>query len=85
MTPNFKTFIALMGALALMVFLSSCTFARFTTSSGVSAVYFDVHPTGNAVYARGVLDGVGSFDVDRDTADSGDVITSVVDSLTSPL
>lgn len=85
MTPNFKTFLALCGALAFMVLLSSCTFARFTTPSGVSGVYLDLHPTGNAVSARGVLDGVGSFDVDRDTEDSGQIITDVVDSLTSPL
>lgn len=81
MTPNFKTFLAILVACALMVFLSSCTYVRFTTTTGIKGTYVDLHPTGNGVSAGGELDGVGSFDIERATEDSGDVITSVVDSL----
>lgn len=78
MTPNFKVFLSLLAACVLMVFLSSCTFAKIETAAGTQGTYVDFHPTGNAVSARGVLEGLGEFSVDRDTGDSGQVISDVV-------
>lgn len=57
-----------------MFLITSCTYTKITLADGTSATYLDVHPGGNAVKARAVWDGVGSFDVDRDTADSAKTI-----------
>lgn len=67
---------------------SGCTYATATLADGTKITYLDFHPAGNAVSTRAFWQGVGSLEIDRDSADSSEFAESaakgVIDGL-SPL
>ena len=72
-----------MRILLLCVLLGGCTSASMTLPDGTRLKYFDLHPGGNAVKAKGIWQGVGSFEIDRETESSDEVVEAVTDGLTN--
>lgn len=64
-----------------MLSASGCTWATMTLKDGTRVSYFDFHPGGNAVNAEGIWQGVGSFEIDRTTADSSEVAGEIAEGI----
>lgn len=68
----------ILGAI-LAASASGCTYATMTLKDGTRVSYFDFHPGGNAVNAKGIWETVGSFEIDRTTADSSEVAGAIAE------
>ena len=69
-------------AIIFLTLLTGCTWGSATLADGSRVSYFDFHPAGNAVEVYAEKDGIIIW-VERDTADSSEIVDSVVD-LASP-
>ena len=61
--------------------LTSCTVVRYQSTDRTLTVV-DLHPGGETLSLQGTLDSIGTLDVNRDTQDSQELVTMVVDALT---
>ena len=71
--------------LLCLINLTGCTYASMTLKDGTKVRYFDLHPSGAAVDARGVWEGVGQFEVTRDTEDSGEFAGAITEGIVEGL
>lgn len=73
-----STLVIALCLIAALFILNACTVVRYQ-SADRSLTVIDLHPGGETLSLQGTLDSIGTLEVNRDTQDSAEIVSAVVD------